>query len=176
MTEYERYAQIWKHWRISAPQEIKSRLDNYHMIEAFHTIRLEDLKVPFNAAQTLWQTGSIEAYSGSVYPLTALSNFRVQAHLADLCVQQEIQLSTEVISGLHHALSCGLFTPEQYVDNEERPGEFKRIDSVSSIFDVGTAPDEIEEQLEALLEEMPSIADKNDTLVAATYLHARLLF
>lgn len=176
MTEYERCAQIWEYWRKSAPQEIESRLDNYHMLEAFHATKLEYSSLPFNVVQGIWHDGKIDAYAGAIQPLIALSNFHVQARLADLCIEQEIPLSTEVVSGLHHALSCGLFSPEQYVDHEERPGEFKHLDSVSGVFDVGTAPEEIEELIAELLDEMPSIARKNDTLVAATYLHARLLF
>lgn len=176
MTGYERCVQIWNHWRRSAPQEIETRLDAYHMFEAFHATKLEYPSLPFTSAQDIWQSGKVDAYAGSIYPLIALSNFRVQARLADLCISQDIPLSADVISGLHHALSCGLFTPEQYVDEEERPGEFKQLDSVTGIYDVGTAPDEIEEQLVELLGEMPNITDKNDTLVAATYLHARLLF
>lgn len=176
MTEYERCAHLWKRWCHSAPHEIEMRLDNYHMLEAFHATKIEYPELPFNVVTGLWQFGKLSNYSGSLCPLIALGNFKVEARLADLCVNQEIGLSIDVVSGIHHALSCGVFTGEQYVDNEERPGEFKRADQVSGVFDTGTTPEEIEEQLNSLVEEMPGITDKNDTLVAGTYLHAQLLF
>lgn len=176
MNEYERCLRLWNMWRTGAPHEIEMRLDNYHMLEAFHASKLEYPDLPFNQVTSLWSTGRVSGFTGNLYGLVALSNFKVQAKLADLCIEQSLELSSELIAGLQHALSCGLFSAEQYVDREERPGEFKQLDSVNGLFDAGTSPEEIEETLDSLIAEMPRIADRNDTLVAGTYLHARLLF
>lgn len=151
-------------------------MDNYHMVEGYHSTKMEYPELPFNVATSIWRDGRVSTYTGALYPVIALNNFRVQARLIDLCVEQEIALSTDLISGVHHALSCGLYTPEQYVDREERPGEFKNADSVSGFYDAGTSPGETEDILNDLVEEMPNIRDKNDILVAGAYLHARLLF
>lgn len=176
MNEYERCRRLWSVWQRSAPHEILSRLDNYHMMEAYHATKMEFPELPFNAVTQLWNSSKLSTYSGSILAVLAFHNFRVQAKLSDVCLEGDVLLSADLVSGIHHALSCGLFTPHQYVDLEERPGEFKQSDEVTGVFDVGTSPEEVEGLLEEMILEMDTISDKNDTLVAGAYLHARLLF
>ena len=176
MEEYERCCRIWKNWSRSAPQEITSRLGHYYMLQAYHSTKIEYPELSFNTVSAVWSEGKLAAYTGNIYPVIALNNHRVAYALVDACMKGNESLSVDLICGIQHALSCGLYTPQDYVLKEDRPGEFKQSDSVSGVWDAGASPEEIEEVLMKLVGEMPYIADRNDTLVAAAYLHARIIF
>lgn len=174
--EYERCLRIWKNWSRSAPEEITLRLGHYQFNQAYHSVRLEYTDLPFNVANQLWETSKVAGFTGSIYSAIALNNHKIASTLAEECLRDGEPLSVELICGLQHALSCGLYDTQAYVYHEDRPGEYKNADQVDGLIDVGADPDEIEETIENLVQEMPHIADMNDTLVAGAYLHSRLLF
>lgn len=176
MEEYERCVRIWKNWVRSAPEEITNRLPNFQKMQSFHSTKLEYPDVAFNTAAPVWDTSRLVGYTGSVHGAIALHNHKVAHALLDRCLEDGIPLSVDLICGVQHALSCGLYDVRLYVHHEDRPGEFKQADQVEGLVDVGASPEEIEDTLEMLVDEMPRIADMNDTLVAAAYLQARLLF
>ena len=152
------------------------RLENYQMNQAYHSVKIDYPDITFAMASPVWRDAKLAAYSGSIYPVIALSNHKVAAQLLEQCLKDREPLSVDFICGVQHALSCGLYSPASYVEDEDRPGEFKMTDRVEGLIDVGASPDDVEEILEKLVQEMPRIADMNDTLVAASYLQARLIF
>lgn len=176
MNEYERCLRIWGNWARSAPQEIESRLAHYHRSQAYHTIKIEYPELALNTATAMWDSGRMVNYTGPIQPVLAVSNYRIASAMAEACLESKEVLSVDLICGLQHALSCGLYDTQMYVYQEDRPGEFKQADSVNGLIDVGAGPEETEDALHELIESMPRIADLNDTLVAATYLHARVMF
>lgn len=176
MNEYERCLHIWRNWVRSAPQEIEERLPHYQAMQTYHSVKLEYPGLNFTQAKQVWDGARLTAYTGELYPAIAVSNHRVAYRLKEACLHDKEPLSVELICGFQHALSCGLYTPEAYVDHEDRPGDFKQADQVSGVIDVGASPEETEQALNELVNEMPRITDMNDTLVAAAYLHARIRF
>ncbi len=176
MTEYERCLQIWKNWEYSAPQEIQSRLRHYQMLHAYHAVKVSYPSLNFSCVPALWEGSKLTGYTGELYPLIALNNHKVAFALAEECLKDRESISVELICGFQHALSCGLYTPEAYVEFEDRPGELKHVDQVVGLIDVGASPEDIEEMLQELVDEIPHVADMNDTLVAAAYMQARIIF
>lgn len=176
MTEYERCLRIWQSWEHSAPEEIQARLPRYQMLHAYHSVKLENPQFSFNCVASVWEGAKVSQYTGDLYQLIALNNHRVAFALADACLRDKEPLSVELLCGLQHALSCGLYTPTAYVEHEDRPGELKHSDQVIGLIDVGASPDDIEDMLEQLVNEMPRVSQLNDPLVSAAYLHARLVF
>ena len=66
----------------------------------------------------------------------------------------------------------GTYDERRYIVNGERPGEFKKHDYVTGKNEVGSPPDEVENDLAELIEEVNAIGAKAP-LKAGAYLHAR---
>ena len=69
-----------------------------------------------------------------------------------------------LICAVHRALTEGTYDERRYIVNGERPGEFKKHDYVTGKNEVGSPPDEVENDLAELIEEVNAIG---------AYLHAR---
>ena len=82
-------------------------------------------------------------------------------------------ISVGLIKEVHAILTSGTFDERRYVDKGERPGEFKKHDYVTGIHEVGYAPEEVEDAISELVDEMCEIPEHAKILKAAAYFHAR---
>lgn len=85
-------------------------------------------------------------------------------------------LSIELIKEIHAILTAGTYDERRFLDQGERPGDFKRHDYVTGILEVGSFPEDVEQDITELLEEIadaPSNTEPAKTLTTAAYLHAR---
>ena len=81
-------------------------------------------------------------------------------------------MSLELILEIHRTLTAGTYDERRYVENGERPGEFKKHDYVTGINEVGSAPEDVEADLTELISEMNGEGISKPDLAAA-YFHAR---
>ena len=78
----------------------------------------------------------------------------------------------ELVREIHRLLTSGTYDERRYLENGERPGEFKKHDYVTGVNEVGSSPEQVEEDLEELLEEVTQNGGVSP-LKAGAYLHAR---
>ncbi|MCL2031116.1 MAG: Fic family protein, partial [Oscillospiraceae bacterium] len=78
----------------------------------------------------------------------------------------------DLIKETHGILTGGTYDARRYIEQGERPGEFKKHDYVTGIAEVGSLPEEVERDIEELLTELSEYAG-TDNLMAAAYFHAR---
>lgn len=76
-----------------------------------------------------------------------------------------------MIKQIHDKLATGTYDERRFANNAERPGEFKKHEYVTGIFDVGAAPEEVPKLLADLIDEINDFESDNH-LLAAAYLHA----
>jgi Fic family protein len=81
-------------------------------------------------------------------------------------------LSIALIKEIHGILTSGTYDERRYVEQGERPGEFKKHDYVTGAAEVGSLPEDVEGDLIELLDELSDYEDKN-TLKVAAYFHSR---
>ncbi len=67
----------------------------------------------------------------------------------------------------------GTYDEKRYITRGERPGELKKHDYVTGIHEVGFPPEEVEDALMELLDEVSGPGAAKDPLMAAAYFHAR---
>jgi Fic family protein len=72
-------------------------------------------------------------------------------------------------------LTAGTYDERRFVEQGERPGEFKKHDYVTGLAEVGSLPEDAERDLAELLEELTEYGDR-DTLKVAAYFHARFAY
>lgn len=175
MQEYRQCCKLWRNWYEQAPAEIKERLPAFEAMSSYHSVKMEYDDLNYLAATKLWESSVVSGYNGDVNAVIALNNHKVALSLCSECLKGGEELSVDLLCGMQHALSCGLYTPEEYTLREERPGEFRQTAGAVSIIAVEDPAAEVEGAVAALINEMPKVAEANEPIVAAAYLHARLM-
>ena len=89
--------------------------------------------------------------------------------LIDQIIEKE-NITIEFIQELHYQLMKGCYDEIRYKKGE-RPGKFKAYDYVTGD-GIGTPPDEVEDELRELLDEIEE-AEGKDVMTIAAYLHLR---
>ena len=84
-------------------------------------------------------------------------------------------LSIEIVKEIHKILTGGTYDERRYIDNNERPGEFKKHDYVTGIREVGSPAANVEADISELITEMSEYSG-NDYLQAAAYFHLKFEF
>lgn len=84
-------------------------------------------------------------------------------------------LSVALLKEIHAILTAGTYDETCYIARGERPGEFKKHDYVTGIYEVGFPPEEVEQAVSDLLDEVNE-QQGGDVLLATAYLHARFEF
>jgi Fic family protein len=87
-------------------------------------------------------------------------------------IAAKLPLTTALIKEIHGTLTAGTYDERRYVEQGERPGEFKKHDYVTGLAEVGSLPDDVEDDLMDLLSELNTYKGK-ELLTAAAYFHAR---
>jgi Fic family protein len=80
-----------------------------------------------------------------------------------------------LVKEIHEILTSGTYDERRYIANEERPGEFKKHDYITGIHEVGSAVQNVEQDMTLLIEEVNHYTGQ-DILKAAAYLHASFEF
>ena len=78
----------------------------------------------------------------------------------------------ELVKEVHRLLTAGTYDERRYIDNGERPGEFKKHDYVTGVHEVGSSAEDVEKEVAELIAEIDAY-EGDDVLKAAAYFHAR---
>ena len=175
MDQYSRAVELWKSFKISSASDLDKYLDSFRILFAFHSGKIENDEITYNDTREIFENGRVVSYTGSPRALFEQQNQKLcYEFLKDKILQKE-PLIVELVREIHRILTGGTYDERRYVENEERPGEFKKHDFVTGIHDVGSAADTVERDLTELISEINEY-EGNDVLKAAAYLHAKFEF
>ena len=172
MSRYDEAVALWRKWRVKTPADIDRRLDNFRVSFAYNSSKIENESITYNDTREVFENGRVLNYSGSPRTLFELSNQKMcYEYLKPKIVAKEA-LTINHIKQTHGVLTEGTYDEHRYVEQDERPGEFKKHDYVTGIEEVGSLPEDVENDLVELLAELTEYEMK-DTLKVAAYFHAR---
>ena len=78
----------------------------------------------------------------------------------------------ELLKETHRILTAGTYDERRFLVNNERPGEFKKHDYVVGKDEIGAAPQDVEQEISELLEEVCAYSGK-EILTLAAYFHCK---
>ncbi|TGE39452.1 Fic family protein [Desulfosporosinus fructosivorans] len=172
MEQYSRAVQLWKSYKILSAAELDKYLDSFRILFAFHSGKIENDEITYHDTRGIFENGKVANYTGSPRAIFEQQNQKLcYEFLKDKIVKKE-PLSVELIREIHKVLTSGTYDERRYIENEERPGEFKKHDYVTGVHEVGSAADDVERDLTELIAEMNAY-NGGDVVKAAAYLHAR---
>ena len=172
MSRYDAVVKMWQDWNVHTVDDLALRLDNFRILFAYNSGKLENAEINYHDTREIFENGKVVGYTGSTRTLFEQQNQKVcYDFLQDKIIAKE-PLSIGLICAVHRALTEGTYDERRYIVNGERPGEFKKHDYVTGKNEVGSQPDEVENDLAELIEEVNAIGAKAP-LKAGAYLHAR---
>jgi Fic family protein len=175
LEQYNRVVGLWQSYKIAAAADLDKYLDSFRILFAFHSGKIENEEITYHDTREIFENGRVVNYTGSPRTLFEQQNQKLcYETLKEKIVERE-PLSVELVREIHRVLTEGTYDEHRYVENEERPGEFKKHDYVTGLNEVGSAAEDVGNDLTELIVEINTFEGEN-VLEAATYLHARFEF
>ena len=175
---YDKIVRLWKSFDITTASVLQQHLDSFRILFAYHSGKIENEEIDYNDTREIFSDNRISSFTGN--PRTILEQYNQKTCyeflLPKIVAKEPLQVA--LIQEIHAVLTAGTFDERRYIENGERPGEFKKHDYVTGIHEVGSSPDKVEQDITDLLEELSEIQDTTSLLPekllkAAAYLHAR---
>jgi Fic family protein len=172
MKNYEDAIKLWRRWCVTTEADIDRRLENFRVLFAYNSGKIENEAITYADTREIFENGRVLNYTGSPRALFEMSNQRVCYELLKPKIAAKEPLSIALIKETHGVLTGGTYDERRYVEQGERPGEFKKHDYVTGTAEVGSLPEDVENDLTELLGELEDYEGKDPVRVAA-YFHAR---
>ena len=176
MNNYEKMLRLWQSWDVHTEVDIDRRLDNFRILFAYHSGKIENEAITWHDTREIFENGKALNFTGDPRALFEQRNQKLCYELLKGKIAAWEPLSIELILEIHRVLTEGTFDERRYVELGERPGAFKKHDYVTGRAEVGSLPEEVEGDLAALLTELADLPPGADLLKAGAYLHTRFEF
>lgn len=171
MSGYEQAVQIWQGWQVRSAADLDQRLDSFRILFAYHSGKIENSEITYHDTREIFENGKVSGYTGSPRTLFEQQNQKLCYEVLKGKIAGREPISVELVREVHRILTSGTYDERRYIDNGERPGEFKKHDYVTGIHEVGSAPEDVEPDLQELFQEVNEIG-RSAPLKAGAYLHA----
>ncbi|MHB8986581.1 MAG: Fic family protein [Eubacteriales bacterium] len=175
MEQYNRVVGLWQSYQIVSAAGLDKCLDSFRVLFAFHSGKIENEEINYHDTREIFENGRVMNYTGSPRTLFEQQNQKLCYEVLKEKIVKKEPLSVELVKEIHRTLTGGTYDERRYIENEERPGEFKKHDYMAGIHEVGSTAEDVESDLTELIDEVSAYEGK-DVLKAATYLHARFEF
>ncbi|MHB1042474.1 MAG: Fic family protein [Eubacteriales bacterium] len=175
MEQYNRVVGLWQSYQIVSAAGLDKCLDSFRVLFAFHSGKIENEEINYHDTREIFENGRVMNYTGSPRTLFEQQNQKLCYEVLKEKIVKKEPLSVELVKEIHRTLTGGTYDERRYIENEERPGEFKKHDYMTGIHEVGSTAEDVESDLTELIDEVSAYEGK-DVLKAATYLHARFEF
>jgi Fic family protein len=172
MSLYDDVYALWRSWNVQTQADISLRLDNFRILFAYNSGKIENDVITYSDTREVFENGRVLNYTGHPRTLFELSNQKLcyEYLMPKFAVREP--LSIALVKETHAVLTAGTYDERRFVEQGERPGEFKKHDYVTGVEEVGSLPEDVEKDLTELINELND-GKTTDILIAAAYFHAR---
>jgi len=172
LEQYKKVLELWRSYSLVSPADLDQRLDSFRILFAYNSGKIENDDITYHDTWEIFENGAISSFAGNPRALFEQQNQKLcYEYLKEKIINKQ-HISPELVKEIHRALTMGTYDERRYIDKGERPGEYKKHDYMTGINEVGSAAEDVEADMSALIDEMNAYAG-DDVLKAAAYLHAR---
>ena len=157
--------------KLDTQEEMDKQLYEFKILFAYHSNKIENEKVNLDITREIFEKGSVTGYTGDLKTLFEIEN---QVHCFEYLKQfiiKKYPMDISFIKEVHYKLTKGTYDDRRYHINNERPGEFKKHDYVTGVYEVGSYPENVEVDLQDLLNEVNEYQG-DDFFTVGVYFHA----
>jgi len=175
LEQYDQVVGLWQSYKIESSADLDKYLDSFRVLFAFHSGKIENEEITYHNTREIFENGRVVNYTGSPRAMFEQQNQKLCYELLKEKIVKREPLSVELVKEIHKVLTGGTYDEHRYIINEERPGEFKKHDYVTGIHEIGSAAENVENDVVELITEVNAYEGR-EVLKAAAYLHARFEF
>lgn len=168
--DYEKIVNEWRKKPLKTVSDIDAALDNFRVLFAYNSNKIENPKTSYHDTREIFDNGRVVGYTGDLRTLFEIQNQKYCYEYLREIIAAGDMITPSLIKRIHKILMNGCHDESRW-DKGERPGEYKIHDYVTGD-GVGTAPENVEAEIESLCDEIAGISD-NQALTAAAYMHLR---
>jgi Fic family protein len=163
---------MWRNWDVSSADAIDYRLNNFRILFAYHSGRIENQAITFNDTREIFENGKVINYTGDPRAIFELGNQKLCYEFLKRKIAQKEPLTARLVLETHNILTSGTYDERRYIERGERPGAFKKHDYVTRREEVGSMPEDVPRDIDELLTELLDIP-RDGLIKAAAYFHLR---
>ncbi len=172
MEQYNQAVGLWQSYKIASTADLDKYLDSFRILFAFHSGKIENEEITYHDTREIFENGRVVNYTGNPRSVFEQQNQKLCYEVLKEKIIKKEPVSIELVKEIHKVLTGGTYDERRYIENMERPGEFKKHDYVTGINEVGSSVEEVENDMAEMITEINEYKGK-DVLKAAAYFHAR---
>ena len=172
MSIYGEIVIMWQGWQVKTVADIDARLHNFRILFAYNSCKIENADVTYHDMREIYENGRAINFTGDPRSLFELSNQKMCYELLKYKIAAKDPLTVSLLLEVHSVLTNGTYDERRFIERGERPGAFKKHDYVTGREEVGSAPENVLQDITDLLDEIQAFSGE-DLLKAAAYFHLR---
>lgn len=166
---YEKIVADWRAQEIAGRAGFASALTDYRVRFAYNSGAIENPAITYHDTREIFENGKLSSFSGDPRTIFEIQNLKECHELMLDALAERRSLDEDLLLEVHRTLTQGTYDEHRW-EAGERPGSYKRNDYVVGAGDVGAAPDQVADEVRALLDELAASVD-GDVLTSAAYFH-----
>lgn len=172
IAKYNQVLQLWQSYHVQSKADIDLRLHNFRILFAYNSGKIENAQITYQDTREIFENGRVQNYTGEPRALLEQQNQKLCFESLKPLLAQKAPITLALIRETHAILTGGTYDERRFVELGERPGAFKKHDFVTGVEEVGSLPEDVEQDMQELLDELTDYAGK-DILKLAAYFHLR---
>ena len=170
-SDYNKTLLFWKSKNIQTDAELAEVLNGYRVSFAYNSGNLENEHITYNDTREIFDHDGVTSYTGDLRTLFEIRNLKEAHELFLEAFQEKRPLDETLVKDFHKRLTRNTYDTRRY-QLGERPGEYKKHDYVTGRNEIGASPEDVEEEMRGLLDEMHDVPSEK-ILLAAAYFHVK---
>ena len=171
MNQYEKAVALWQRKNIQTDAELAEALNGHSIAFAYHSGKIENERITFHDTREIFEHDGVTSYTGDLRTLFEIRNAKDANELLLSAFNGKRPLDESLLKEFQFRLTQNTYDSRRW-QLGERPGTYKKHDYVTGKFEIGASPEDVQEEVSELLEELNEVP-KEKALTAAAYFHAK---
>ena len=167
---YEQLVHDWRQQGIHERSQLAAALTDYRVYFAYNSGKIENANVSYHDTREVFENGRAVSFTGDVRTLFEIQNQKECHELLLDAFSAKKPLDEKLVLEVHRTLTQGTYDERRW-SRGERPGSYKLHDYVVGIFQVGSSPSTVANDVTNLLDEL-NVATCENILTVTAYFHA----
>lgn len=171
MELYEKTLAWWKEKKIETDAQLAEVLSGHSIAFAYHSGKIENDKITYNDTRDIFEHDGVTAYTGDLRTLFEIRNAKLANELFLTSFGEKRKMDETLVKEFQKLLTMNTYDARRWQIGE-RPGEYKKHDYVTGREEIGAAPEDVQEEMAELMDELQDLMQE-DALTAAAYFHVK---
>ncbi len=171
MELYEKTLVWWKEKKIETDAQLAEVLNGHSIAFAYHSGKIENDKITYNDTREIFENDGVTAYTGDLRTLFEIRNAKLANELFLTSFGEKRRMDEALVKEFQKLLTMNTYDARRW-QLGERPGEYKKHDYVTGREEIGAAPEDVQEEMAELMDELQDLMQE-DALTAAAYFHVK---